>query len=138
MIAEAPAIVIPVPPIIAGGNGQFLWPAGGIITQYPIWYHMAVDIANSSAPGIAAADEGTVILSEFSRYGYGLHVIIDHGGGITTLYGHMSELYVRVGDHVLRGSIIGRMGSTGRSTGVHVHFEVRKNGVVVNPMSFLK
>lgn len=134
----APAIVAPAPPVFAGGSGQFLWPAGGIITQYPVWYHNALDIANNSLPGIAAAGDGTVTLVEYLRYGYGQHIVVDNGGGLSTLYAHLSEIYVKVGDSVARGQIIGKMGSTGRSTGPHLHFEVRKNGVTVNPLPFLK
>ncbi|MBI5449510.1 M23 family metallopeptidase [Candidatus Gottesmanbacteria bacterium] len=135
---EAPAIIIPAPPVFAGGSGQFLWPAGGIITQYPVWYHNAFDIANPAAPGIAAAGEGVVTLVEYLRWGYGQHIIVDHGGGISTLYAHLSEIYVKAGDRVGRGQVIGRMGSTGRSTGTHLHFEVRRGGVPVDPRSFLK
>ncbi len=138
VMPEAPAIIRPLPPIAAGGTGQFLWPAGGLITQYPVWYHNALDIANPALPGIAAADSGTVVLVEYLRYGYGQHVIIGHGGGLSTLYAHLSNIYVKAGDTVARGQIIGRMGSSGRSTGTHLHFEVRKNGVIVNPMPFLK
>ncbi len=138
VMPEAPAIVAPAPPVFAGGTGQFLWPAGGIITQYPIWYHMAIDIANSGAPGIAAAGEGTVTLAEYLKYGYGQHVIIAHGDGLSTLYAHMQDIYVQVGDKVSRGQIIGKMGSTGRSTGTHLHFEVRKNGIIVSPLPFLR
>jgi murein DD-endopeptidase MepM/ murein hydrolase activator NlpD len=79
-----------------------------------------------------------VILVEYLRYGYGQHVIMGHGNGITSLYGHMSEIYVKVGDNLKRGQILGRMGSTGRSTGTHLHFEIRKNGITQNPLSFLK
>lgn len=138
VMPEALAIARPLPPAFAGGSGQLLWPAGGIITQYPVWYHMAVDIANSSAPGIAAAGAGTVTLVEYLRYGYGQHVIVSHGDGLSTLYAHLSEIYVKPGDSLARGQILGRMGGTGRSTGTHLHFEVRKNGVVVNPLPFLK
>jgi murein DD-endopeptidase MepM/ murein hydrolase activator NlpD len=121
-----------------GGSGQLLWPTVGIITQYPVWYHKAFDIANPSAPPIMAANAGTVIVVKYLKYDYGQHVIIDHGGGISTLYGHMSEIYVRVGDKVGRGQVIGRMGSTGRSTGTHLHFEVRVNGTPVDPSSFVR
>jgi murein DD-endopeptidase MepM/ murein hydrolase activator NlpD len=138
VVAEAPAIIRPAPPVFAGGTGQFLWPTNGIISQYPIWYHMALDIANSSAPGIAASNDGVVNSVQFLRYGYGFHVIISHGEGFSTLYGHMSDIYVKAGDEVKRGQVIGRMGSTGRSTGTHLHFEVRKNGVAQNPLSYLK
>lgn len=135
---EAPAIRVPQPPVVAGGSGQFQWPTNGAISQYPIWYHNALDIANPSAPGISVAENGTVTLVEQLRYGYGHHVIVTHPDGLSTLYAHMSDVYVRVGDHVARGQVIGRMGSTGRSTGTHLHFEVRKNGVIVNPLPFLK
>ena len=125
-------------PLAAGGSGQFAWPTVGIITQYPIWYHMAFDIANPSQPPITAAGDGTVILVQYLTYGYGRHAIIDHGDGLSTLYGHMTEIYVKSGDKVSRGQVIGKMGSTGRSTGTHLHFEVRRNGTPVNPTSFLK
>lgn len=138
MPEAAPVRSVPVPPVIAGGTGQFQWPAGGRVTQYPVWYHNAVDIANNSAPGIAAADSGLVSLVEYLRYGYGYHVLIDHGNGLSTLYAHLSDIYVKPGDRVGRGQIIGKMGSTGRSSGIHLHFEVRKNGVIVNPLPFLK
>lgn len=138
MPSAVPIFIAPAPPIATGANGQFLWPTSGLITQYPIWYHMAFDIANSTAPGVMAAAKGTVILVEYLRYGYGQHIIIDHGGGISSLYGHLSEMYVKPGDSVARGQVIGRMGSTGRSTGTHLHFEARVNGVPVNPAPFFK
>lgn len=122
----------------AGGSGQFSWPANGAITQYPIWYHMAFDIANPSQPPVTAAGDGVVLSAEYLNYGYGRHTIIDHGGGLATLYAHLTEIYVKAGDKVSRGQVIGKMGSTGRSTGTHLHFEVRKNGTPVNPASFLK
>ncbi len=126
------------PSIFAGGTGQLAWPTSGAVTQYPSWYHNALDIANPAEPGIGAADNGIVILAEYSKWGYGDHVIVDHGGGISTLYGHMQAIYVKPGDKVAKGQIIGKMGSTGRSTGTHLHFEVRKNGAVVDPRPYLK
>ena len=135
---EAPAIARPLPPAFAGGTGQLLWPVGGIITQYPVWYHMALDIANNAAPGIAAAEAGVVADVQYLRYGYGQHVLVSHGDGLATLYAHLSEIYVKPGDRLARGQILGRMGSTGRSTGTHLHFEVRKNGAILNPLPFLK
>jgi len=122
----------------AGGSGQFIWPTTGVISQYPIWYHMAYDIANPSSPPVTAAGAGTVILAQYLTYGYGRHVIVDHGNGLATLYGHLIEIYVSAGDTVSQGQVIGKMGSTGRSTGTHLHFEVRRNGTPVNPASFLK
>lgn len=135
---EAAPILITKPPVLAGGTGQFQWPVGGTISQYPVWYHMALDIANNAAPGIGAADSGTVTLVQYLRYGYGYHIIVDHGSGLSTLYAHMQEIYVKVGDRVARGQIVGKMGSTGRSTGTHLHFEVRRAGTTVNPLPFLK
>jgi murein DD-endopeptidase MepM/ murein hydrolase activator NlpD len=136
---STPSFASPQAPITAGGSGQFMWPTNGVITQYPIWYHRAFDIANPSSPPVVAAGSGTVVLVQYLRYDYGQHVIIDHGGGMTTLYAHLSEINVKVGDSVNRGQVIGRMGSTGRSTGTHLHFEVRINGTaVLNPGSYLK
>ncbi len=136
----APAIAYIPPSYISQpiGTGRLLWPTNGIITQYPIWYHMAFDIANPGLPGIMAADTGVVIHTGFDRFGYGNHVIIDHGGGLSTLYGHMTEYYVKIGDRVSRGQVIGKMGSTGRSTGPHLHFETRINNVPVNPSQYFK
>lgn len=139
--AEKPA-TLPVPPpqyIAGSGTGQFIWPTSGGITQYPVWYHMAVDIANRDTPNVYAADSGVVVFSEKQRYGYGWHVIVDHGNGFQSLYAHLQRIDVGVGDRVAKGAtVIGKMGSTGRSTGTHLHFEVRKNGTPVNPLAYLK
>lgn len=120
------------------GSGQFMWPTQGVITQRPVSYHMALDIANSSLPPILAADAGKVTLVEYGRFGYGHHVIIDHGNGYQTLYAHMSDIYVSPGQNVGKGGVIGKMGSTGRSSGSHLHFEVRKGSTLLNPLGFLK
>ncbi len=120
------------------GSSSFIWPTSGGITQYPVWYHMALDIANASAPPILAADTGTVIYSGCVAYGYGCHIIIDHGNGYQTLYGHMSQLIASAGQVVSKGVQIGVMGSTGRSTGTHLHFEIRSGGSLLNPLNFLK
>jgi len=137
---QAAAIAFSVPSYASApmGTGRLLWPTAGMITQYPIWYHMAFDIANPGLPGVMAADTGVVVLAEYSRYGYGNHVIVDHGGGLSTLYGHLTEYYVKVGDRVSRGQVIAKMGSTGRSTGSHLHFETRVNGAPVNPGQYFK
>jgi len=126
-------------PGAGAGTGQFVWPTSGRISQGYSWYHKAVDIANKDAPDILAADGGTVILAGWvPPMAYGNHVIIDHGNGFVTLYAHMSQIYVSVGQKVARGQAIGKMGSTGRSTGTHLHFEIRQNGVAQNPLNFLK
>lgn len=120
------------------GSGQFLWPASGQLSQYYSWYHPADDISNLGGGPIIAADGGKVIVAGWpDNSGYGNRVIIDHGNGFTTLYAHMSRIDVGVGDYVSRGQRIGMMGSTGRSTGTHLHFEIRKNGAVQNPLSYL-
>ena len=119
-------------------SGQFVWPTGGTITQYFSWYHQGIDIANRAAPNVVAADSGTVIYSGCISTGYGCHVIIDHGNGYRTLYAHLQAIYVTLGQGINRGVALGRMGSTGRSTGTHTHFEVYKNGVRLNPLSVLR
>lgn len=120
-------------------TGQFVWPAGGTITQRFAWYHKGMDIANNAAPAILAADSGTVVLAGWpDASGYGNRVIIDHGNGYRTLYAHLSQVYVVAGQTVARGNAIGKMGSTGRSTGIHLHFEVIQNGVYLNPLNVLR
>ena len=121
------------------GTGQFVWPAAGRITQGFRWYHKGIDIANRAAPGILVADSGTVIAAGWpSGWGYGNQVIIDHGNGFTTAYAHLSKIYVSVGQGVSQGEVIGQMGATGRASGIHLHFEIRQNGVAHNPMNYLK
>lgn len=120
-------------------TGSFVWPASGRITQGYMFYHKAVDIANRAAGPILAADSGTVVVAGWiDNSGYGNRVMIEHGNGTATLYAHMSVVQVKVGQRVNRGDIIGQMGSTGRSTGTHLHFEVRNGGVLQNPMNFLR
>ncbi|GIW62809.1 MAG: hypothetical protein KatS3mg090_0635 [Patescibacteria group bacterium] len=120
------------------GSGSFIWPTSGRITQYPVAYHMALDIANRSAPAIFSADSGVVIYAGCVGYGYGCHIIIDHQNGYRTLYAHLSRIYVNVGNSVNKGATIGQMGSTGRSTGTHLHFEIIRGGVRINPLSVLR
>jgi len=120
------------------GTSRFIWPTTGGITTYPVWYHMAVDIANSSLPPILAADTGTITYSGCLDYGYGCHIIIDHGNGFQTLYAHLSSIEVGAGQTVSQGQRIGVMGSTGRSTGPHLHFEIRTGGTLVNPLEYLQ
>ena len=120
-------------------SGAFVWPASGSITQNFAWYHKGVDIANRAAPDILATDAGKVVVAGWpDGYGYGNRVVIDHGNGYKTLYGHLSKIYVVPGQTVGRGSAIGKMGSTGSSTGTHLHFEVIKEGTYLNPLSVLR
>lgn len=120
------------------GSSNFIWPTSGGITQYPVWYHMALDIANAAAPPILASDTGTVTFAGCTQYGYGCNIIVDHGNGYLTLYAHLSSIGVSPGQAVTQGQQIGVMGSTGRSTGTHLHFEVRSGDAVLNPLNFLK
>jgi murein DD-endopeptidase MepM/ murein hydrolase activator NlpD len=126
-------------------TGSFLRPVQGPITSgfgyrmHPILkvrkMHTGVDIAAATGTPIRAADTGTVIWSG-SRGGYGQCVIIDHGGGMSTVYGHCSRLACRIGEEVRKGEVVGYVGSTGLATGPHLHFEVRRNGRPINPLSF--
>jgi murein DD-endopeptidase MepM/ murein hydrolase activator NlpD len=120
-------------------TGAFVWPAAGRLTQSYSWYHPALDIANKSGGNILAADSGVVTVAGWpDNMGYGNRVVIDHGNGYATLYAHMSRIAVSPGQRVNRGDVVGQMGSTGRSTGTHLHFEIRANGVLQNPLNFLK
>jgi len=120
-------------------SGIFIWPTSGTISQRFAWYHPGMDIANHSAPSVLAADSGKVIVAGWpDNYGYGNRVLIDHGNGYRTLYGHLSQVWVVVGQTVNRGDAIGKMGSTGRSTGIHTHFEVTLNGAHLNPLNVLR
>lgn len=122
------------------GSGKYLWPAVcRRITQYFTWRHKGIDIACPYGSTVIASDGGTVIKSAGGwNGGYGLMVVVDHGNGNQTLYGHLSKLYVKTGDTIKAGQVIGAMGSSGRSTGSHVHFEVRSAGWKRNPFSYVR
>lgn len=129
------------------GSGRMIWPLHGTITsnygyRRSRWggrsrMHTGIDIATEYGTPIAAADAGEVIFSGWWD-GYGKAIVIDHGKGITTVYGHMSRLYKQVGSVVVKGQTIGLEGSTGYSTGPHLHFEVREKGRPVNPRRYLR
>jgi murein DD-endopeptidase MepM/ murein hydrolase activator NlpD len=119
--------------------GNFVWPTQGTITQRFVWYHPGIDIANHGGPEVLAADSGRVVIAGWpDGVGYGNRVYIDHGNGYTTLYAHLAAVYVVAGQSVNRGDRIGKMGSTGRSTGVHLHFEISLNGARLNPLNILR
>ncbi|XOU94414.1 MAG: peptidoglycan DD-metalloendopeptidase family protein [Candidatus Kerfeldbacteria bacterium] len=116
---------------------KLLWPTTGHrISQYYKWRHLAIDITGNRSQPVYASDDGVVEKAGWAS-GYGNHIIINHGNGIKTLYGHESKLFVKTGDSVSRGQTIGMVGSTGWSTGPHVHFEVIVNGSKVNPLTYL-
>ncbi len=126
-------------------SGRFILPVNGSISSrygmrtHPIFgvrrMHTGIDIAAPHGTAIFAADSGVVVEAGYIR-GYGNTVIIDHGGGVATLYAHCSAILVGVGQQVQRGQIIARVGSTGYATGPHLHFEVRINGDPVNPAEY--
>lgn len=129
----------PSSPVFQVGGASFIWPTNGLITQYFAWYHHGIDVANRSAPVVAAADGGTVVVAGWpDNYGFGNRVVLDHGNGYRSLYAHMSNIYVSIGQTITRGQVIGKMGSTGRSTGTHLHLEIYYKGVPLNPLSILK
>jgi len=128
-----------IPPGSAPILGNMMnWPAAGKrITQYYSWRHTGLDIANKIGTNLYAADSGTVEILGWGR-GYGNQILINHGGGKKTRYAHLSKFYVKKGDYVAKGQTIGAMGSTGWSTGSHLHFEVIINGVKYNPLSYIR
>lgn len=123
------------------GDGEFIWP----IERSKLWVsqgfrhgqHMAVDMATRSGAEVMAADTGTVIKVGWNDNGYGYRIVIDHGIDYVTLYAHLSEYYVQEGDVVQKGDVIGVVGSTGNSSGPHLHFEVRDYGYLVDPLLVL-
>ncbi|MFY4776194.1 peptidoglycan DD-metalloendopeptidase family protein [Metabacillus sp. RGM 3146] len=124
------------------GDGSLEWPAmGGVITSKMGYrwgkLHKGIDISGVTDKTIKAADNGKVVFAGVS-HGYGNKVEIDHGNGTKTVYGHLSSISVSKGDTIGKGDKIGVMGSTGHSTGLHLHFEVYKNGNLKNPLNYLK
>lgn len=128
-------------------GGTFAWPSvsSTITSSYgtrvhpvtkTVKTHTGIDIGAAQGTSIYAAAAGTVLVSGWNSGGYGYYVVIDHGGGITTLYAHCSSLLVSSGQTVTKGQVIAKVGSTGMSTGPHLHFEVLKNGSHTNPMAY--
>lgn len=121
-------------------SSNFIWPvAGGYVSCgfYGYWGHTGIDIAANSGTAVYASAAGTVTKAVYNSTGYGYHLIISHGGGVETLYGHNSKLHVKVGDWVEQGQLIAAVGRTGRATGPHCHFEVRINGKYMNPANYI-
>jgi murein DD-endopeptidase MepM/ murein hydrolase activator NlpD len=129
------------------GNGTFIWPVQAPITS-PFGYrtdpvtgatafHAGIDLGAPCGTPIKAAATGTIVSAGFNAGGYGNMTLINHGGGMATLYGHQSSIIVSPGQTVLIGQTIGYVGSTGKSTGCHLHWEVRVNGTPVNPAAYL-
>ncbi|MFD3258978.1 peptidoglycan DD-metalloendopeptidase family protein [Paenibacillus lentus] len=138
--ASSPRIIMKGTKVIGEGSGQFAWPVSGarMTSSYGKRWgrtHKGIDLVSSNR-NILAADEGVVSFAG-TKSGYGNVIIINHNNGFETLYGHLSKISVEKGDVVEKGTKIGVMGSTGRSTGTHLHFEIHKNGSVQNPMKYL-
>jgi murein DD-endopeptidase MepM/ murein hydrolase activator NlpD len=119
------------------GTGHFGWPMSGHVTQGYWEGHHAIDIGGPRGTRVLAADAGYVVTAQWSDVGYGRMVIVDHGNGYKTLYAHLDAFFVEVGQSVSKGEHIAKCGSTGNSTGPHLHFEVVKNGVRRNPFIYL-
>jgi len=127
-------------PVSISSSG-FTWPVSGIVSQFAAWYHMAIDITSPIGTPIVASHDGTVsnISSGTWDGGYGTSIRIDNGAGFESHYAHLGGVNVGTGDRVTAGkTVIGWIGMTGRTTGPHVHFEISKNGVLVNPLSYLQ
>jgi murein DD-endopeptidase MepM/ murein hydrolase activator NlpD len=128
------------------GTGKYIWPVRGRVVQNFGWrmhpilhkreFHTGLDIAIEYGTPILAADSGVVIFAGYNG-GYGKMLLIDHGSDFTTLYGHTSVLLVDKGQTVVKGQVVAKVGTTGLSTGPHLHFEIRKNGTPVNPRDYL-
>ena len=125
----------------SGSSKGFIWPTIGGYVSCKIWGykgHTGLDIAGCGyGSNIYASAAGQVVKVKWGNTGYGYHVIINHGDGIQTLYAHMSNIYVKNGQYVNQGDIIGAMGSTGNSTGTHLHFEIRINGQYIDPLKYV-
>ena len=121
------------------GNGYFIWPSAVHMISGNHFGpgHNGIDIGAGIGSALVAADSGTVVYAGWMNGGYGNFVIIDHGNGFTTWYEHLENISVNCGDNVFQGSVIGTAGSTGNSTGAHLHFEIRYAGVPVSPWDYL-
>jgi murein DD-endopeptidase MepM/ murein hydrolase activator NlpD len=131
--------VVPAPTGRASAAG-FVWPVHGVLTSGFGWrwgrMHEGIDLAVPSGTPVVASASGTVIVAGWMG-GYGNLVVIDHGNGIATAYGHNTTVTVSYGQSVAQGQLIAYSGNTGHSTGPHVHFEVRVNGAPVDPLGYL-
>jgi len=131
---------IPKPPDApATGGATLLWPTPGrVITQYYGWRHTGLDIDGDFTSPLYASEEGVVTTAGWNSGGYGLQIVVKHPNGMMTRYAHASKLFVKVGDYVSRGQTIAIMGSTGRSTGSHLHYEVYIGSRRANPLHYIR
>lgn len=127
-----------VPASATKGSGAFAWPTSGSVSQGYWGGHAALDVSSWTGAPVKVADSGYVVyVGRGWSSGYGNHIIVDHGNGYTTLYAHLNSVFVGVGENLGKGQQIGTVGNTGNSTGPHLHFEIRYQGVRRNPYSFL-
>lgn len=127
----------PVPADWPYGSGHFAWPVYGWLSQGYRYDHRAIDIAAPQGTPVTAADRGVVLRAGWNNQGYGRFVIIDHKIDYVTLYAHLDRVLVQEGEVVGQGQVIGTVGSTGNSTGPHLHFEIRDFGRLANPLEML-
>ncbi|MDL1895359.1 M23 family metallopeptidase [Anaerolineae bacterium CFX7] len=120
------------------GTANFQWPTSACISQYFWGRHPGLDLANSAGTAVNAADAGFVEFVGWDNTGYGNMILVNHGNGTLTRYAHLSAFAVQAGQSVQKGQLIGRIGSTGRSTGPHLHFEIIVNGVHRNPIGVVQ
>jgi len=140
--AEVPAMKritaprsIPIPGQLPARTGRLSWPVNGVLTQYYWWGHTGVDLAAPYGTTIGSSDDGVVVATGWVAVG-GLRVCVQHSGGLQTCYYHTSAVYVTPGQTVARGQALAAIGMTGVTTGPHVHWEVKLNGVAVNPLAY--
>jgi murein DD-endopeptidase MepM/ murein hydrolase activator NlpD len=152
-LGTLPANIAQPPAIPVNPNGsQLVWPVHSVMVTQPFGpspytmepafggyphFHTGLDLAGPLGTPVMSAADGVVVAADASTVGYGNHIIVAHAGGILTLYGHLEAMVVKAGDTVTAGQVVGLLGSTGNSTGPHLHFEVRLAGQPVNPLPFL-
>lgn len=138
----APSGNIRKPPdadLTRSSSAKLLWPTSGhVITQYYGWRHTGIDIDGDYASPIYASADGTVTTAGWNSGGYGMQIVITSANGIITRYAHASKMFVKVGSEVKKGEVIAMVGTTGRSTGTHLHYEVYVNGKRANPLSYIR
>jgi murein DD-endopeptidase MepM/ murein hydrolase activator NlpD len=132
----SPATRLPIPETVSPSD-RWLWPVRGRISQPYSTAHPAIDVVSDHGARVVAADGGEVVYAEWEITGFGYLVIVDHGDGYQTYYGHLYGFYVNVGQTVARGEPLGQLGNTGNSTGPHLHFEIRRQGIRLDPLELL-
>jgi murein DD-endopeptidase MepM/ murein hydrolase activator NlpD len=125
----------------AVGYGTFVWPSNKTFISgfdySPNTNHWGIDIAGNEGEGVYATDAGVIVFAGWNDYGYGNMIMVDHGSGFQSLYAHLNALNVVCGQSIGQGDVIGAIGSTGRSSGAHLHFEIRAISSFVNPWDVL-